>query len=163
MLIDLTYFKGSLFLAQLGQPDISERVEDFIEEFEREYLQKCVGLALAEELLAYDGDPINPDFEALLEGTNYEKDGDLLHFEGLKKGLAYYVYFQYVIDQYSTRAGVGEVIPLTENSEVIVPQRKRAIAWNNAANIANQVPFLDLDIENYVRQEPFEKTNRFDI
>lgn len=117
MIINGDYFVGELYISQ-AQPGASStaannkvEVAQFIDEYEREILEKGLGYGLMKEFYSF----INPKtggikedqngtkWDKLLNGDQYVKNGETYYWQGLvvKEGIiyrslmAYYVYFHY--------------------------------------------------------------------
>ena len=119
MIINDSYFKGDIYLAQVAQESRSGLVNNavnltyFIDKYERRILEKGLGQVLTGGLYSSvdtNGkildSAIGTRFDRLLNGESYTKDGIDFLWKGLvvKEGLlnrsmmAYYVYFKYVTE-----------------------------------------------------------------
>lgn len=119
MIINDSYFKGDIYLAQVAQESRSGLVNNavnltyFIDKYERRILEKGLGQVLTGGLYSSvdtNGkildSAVGTRFDRLLNGESYTKDGIDFLWKGLvvKEGLlnrsmmAYYVYFKYVTE-----------------------------------------------------------------
>jgi len=156
MIIDNTYFIGSLYIPH-ANPSISDDVEavesdvtEFINDYTREALIKCLGYQLFKEL-EDELDPTQANgldsgaaakWNDLLNGKEYTDPSSSLtvywrgiRYKSISTGdynrsfLANYVYFYYEQDDYVTRSDVGHAIEVAKNAEIVAPTNKVVKAW----------------------------------
>lgn len=75
-LIDKTYFKGSISLAQLGQADVVNNLNVFINQHEPLLLQACLGYELWEDFVAGLSEPIiDQKWLDIRDGATFQASG----------------------------------------------------------------------------------------
>ena len=166
MIINTTYFKGDIYLPH-AKPGISDsitdvesKVVDFINEYDQDCLEKCLGIRLATEFFN-KLDSSTPTFikvgedvkwNRLLNGHTYTKaNGDVVVWKGIRRGtvslgepvinckhdksfLADYVYFYYESNSFITRGDAGSGKNKSANSETVMPNFKVTKAWRSFFN-----------------------------
>lgn len=138
MIIDSTYFKGPLTLAQLGQQSVEDNLNIFIEQYEPEFLSKSLGYALSQSLIegidVGSGD-IEQKWLDLLNGVQFTNTaGRARKWIGFASEvfspIAAYVYWYFQRDKATNTTGSGEVKAQNENSSTVSPANKMNNAWN---------------------------------
>lgn len=147
--IDKSYFIGPLTIANTHTEEVSLRLSDFIEVYERQFFRELLGRDLYEEFEAAtegypgsSGSPLTVEtrWRELIEGATYEINGKTTRFRGLidttsripRSPIAGYVYFYWCRDAYTQTVGIGEVKSKSENSSPASPIFKQVAAWNEA-------------------------------
>lgn len=145
-LIDLTYFKGEIYLGQLSEDYIQENLTTFIEKYERSYLIDLIGK------------------DRYLESIAEPPTIDLSSVEDLDNAIAYYVYYYYVRNETYQRAGIGATKPQSENATVVEPQVQMVKAWNEMVNYTeNTIIELETLLSDTSIINPFNYKNSLDF
>ena len=156
MIINNTYFKGEIYIPHAKTSitdtvrDIEGEVVDFINEYSRDCLFKCLGSSLFYELEsklnpANDNgliDGVDVKWDSLLNGTSYidpNTDKEIvwrgIRFKSIPSGsydksfLASYVYYFFEEHDFITRSDVGHQIEKARNADVVTPTNKVVKAW----------------------------------
>lgn len=142
--IDYTYFQKRLTaIPNLNQDNVLADVQDYIVEYDNEYLVKVLGQELKDEYeagLAVDPpENIEQRWLDLRDGVDFEYNGIKYKWRGFvratkKSPIAYYVMWHYVRDKNATFTGVGLVRDKAENSENVSPNRRMVDIWNKMAD-----------------------------
>ena len=157
-IIDKSYFFGELLIAQLSETSVQDKVANFIDIYEREFLEGILGYVSYKDFID------NPNSQKWVD-VRYEKEyvdeyGIPRKWKGLKfttgtinqSPIANYVYYWYQRSQLTNTGGVGEVKTKSENSYPAIPKWKMENAWNNMVDSvielysfmrANQVTYSD--------------------
>lgn len=123
-LIDATYFKGEILVAQRSQPEVQEALQSFIDKYEPKILNVLMGASFYALFKAgLLEDPIDDRWISLRDGTD------------LKQIIANYVYFWYIRNQATQTVGVGEVKPSTDNAILTSATDKTVRAWNEMVDM----------------------------
>jgi hypothetical protein len=127
MIIDSTYFKLEINIAQLGQLEVQENVNAFIKKYERKFLLNYFGLELMQEIEIENDTPTNPEIAKILNGS-----GAWIGLKNTDKisPIANYVFYYYAQDMISQQDGVGETWSKAENAQLTSPDSRCAYAWN---------------------------------
>lgn len=141
MIIDYTYFRGEIMIAQLSQAEVREDLQLLIDKYETSYLKKLLGLGLYNAFIA-GIDPISGADQKwlnILQGVEYEhngKDYEWIGFENSEKEspIANYVYYKYITKEVEQTTGIGQVVPKAENAVIASADPKRVRAWNEMVN-----------------------------
>lgn len=138
-IIDSTYFFGPLAIAQIEQPSVQAEVNDFIAQYETEFLRALLTPGLYTAYIA--GVQANTDeYLALKNGADFSwLDGSTLHFNGLvytegdkhRSPIANYVYCRYQQHNRSVSTGTGEKELAAQNATNISVAHKVVAAWND--------------------------------
>lgn len=157
MIIDLTYFHGLINIPQLSQPYVSDSVDSFIVEFERDILIKILGLRMYNAFMAgLTESVVEQRWQDLRDGVEYNNKEWMGFANSRKKSLiANYVYYWYTRDQVTQTTGVGESATKTENAVRVSPAGKQTRAWNEMVNwIADLYEFLKYKSADYPEFKP---------
>lgn len=161
--INNTYFNRDINLTS-GQLN---NMTFWISEYEPEILEKLLGYNLYSELISdldIDGNPQSQKFIDLVDGKEFSFDlnGYTINtkWKGLRNNfkkslIAYYVYYQYRINNESFNSSVGQVITNTENSVHVDAKPELIIAWNKMIDLYGFIPYnyvnnCFLDNSNYI-------------
>ena len=127
---------------------VQEYVQSVIDTYEPKYLQSVLGYKLYKAFIAdLEIDPIPERATNLLTGCEFECNGVLLKWCGLKNTttfyspLADYVMVNYLNDNSSSTTGVGESIPQPDHGVVASTLPKIMQLWNNMRN-DNKILYL---------------------
>lgn len=145
MIIDYTYFFGKLRLPQTGNTEGREEIEQLIEIYETEYLQKVLGydlwLAFTEGI---EGSPggYEQRWIDLLEGIVFDFKGVDTLWNGFdptskKSPIANYVYYKYLEDTASDVTLAGTSTGAVDNNTRTSPMQKMVNAWNDMVDMNN--------------------------
>lgn len=164
-LIDESYFVGELQIVNTDKTHILERLENFINKYELEFLRDIMGYDLYKAYTA--GIAVNPPdvkWTNIKAGVEYTGSDDRLHkWEGLAKPLANYVYYWWQKDQDTQTVGLGEVKTKGENSVNVSPIRKMVRAWNEMSDqVSSLYYYLNSNPDTYTewRDYPYRYRTR---
>lgn len=145
-LINETYFVGDLNIPNTSNPAILERLQWFINKYERKMLEDLLGYELWKLLDTQitqeeENSPATPlpRLASLLDGTEYtDTGGRLRNWRGLvytESGapcslVANFVYWHWIKDQTTQTVGFGEVATQAQNATLVSPTVKQVSAWN---------------------------------
>lgn len=155
-----TYYKNELYISH-AKPSItsdvttvSAELDDFILEYERECLVKCLGLQLAKEFISQLDDTkanglvagADAKWNDLLNGKTYTNpSGEVVEWLGIRRKdskdsytisfLANYVYYQYEQNYDIFRSGIGNVKGKVNNTVEKSPAPKAIRAWRKMVDI----------------------------
>lgn len=147
MIIDSTYFKGLINIPNIDNPEVSEDLDEYIEEHEPAFLREVLGLSLYN---AYKEAPA--DYADLINGVEYiNGNGKTVRYEGLEKAIAHYTWFHWTRDKASATTGVGEAINQTDNAKRVSPASKLVRVWNK------MIDYVD-ELRNYLYTNRTEYT-----
>lgn len=136
MIIDYSYFIGKINLPQTGNTPGRAEIDQFIETYEKEYLQRVLGYDLWKAFTDETGGSgeIDQRWTDLLTGAEYSH-GDHTHkwegFEDKPSPIAQYVYYRYMEDKAIDTVLVGTSTGDTDNATRVSPAAKMLDAWNN--------------------------------
>lgn len=148
MITDYTYFTKRLNLPQVGNSAGRKDVNDYIEQYEREYLQCVLGRDLWQILSDQtegSGLPTDERILNLLEGAEFTLHGKVYYWGGFKNEekispIANYVFYQYVDERQIDFTLVGNVKSTTENNRVEDATPRLVYAWNRMVDM-NRILF----------------------
>ena len=144
MIIDATYFIGDIHLPQVGanastMVNDNALLEDFINQYEPELLNKALGRKLYNEFkLNIDtGSTLiagaDQKWDDLLNGANYEKNGVTYFWRGLidssKSLIAYYVYYYMLQSKITQQTTVGTIKAEAKNAASASSTNVMVSAW----------------------------------
>lgn len=147
--IDYTYFIRDINLTS-GQLN---GIDGWVTIYETEILKKLLGYELYTELindLDGSGNPQTQKFTDLVDGKefSFELYGYTINtkWEGfrntLKKSfIAYYVYYQYRIENESFNSSVGQVLTSTENAIRVDATPTLISSWNKMIDLYGFIPY----------------------
>lgn len=178
-IIDTSYFKGDLQIAQLAQQAVSAKATKYIDTYEPELLEKALGYELCKAFTdGLTADPADARWVALRDGAEYtDRNGDLTKWDGFKNAkklspIANYVYYHILCNDATWTTGSGEVTPNNENAKRESPTTKISAAWNNMVNMlcrmrgyldANKVLYPEWKGWRLSQESYFRKINDFGI
>jgi hypothetical protein len=159
-LIDNSYFVGPLYVAQLGQPDVAEQMQYYIDRYEKEFLTAALGYGLYKSFK--DGlaiDPIDQKWVDIRDGKEfintagwwpYALSGSVtgpfynsnqpVQWNGFSgqpeqpnqaSPIAAYVYVKYMRDLYNQVTGIGTVKAASDAATNVPPNWKLTDRWND--------------------------------
>lgn len=169
MIIDQTYFHGLINIPQLSQPYVSDSVDSFIVEFERDILIKILGLQMYNAFISGLAESVvQQRWQDLLYGAEYNGKEWIGFTNSRKKSLiANYVYYWYTRDQATQTTGVGEAATKTENAVRVCPAGKQVRAWNEMvdwiADLYGFIKYKSADYPEFKPQPPICKINALNL
>lgn len=123
-LIDLTYFRRGINVAQLSQPEVREVVESYVDMYEPYLLSVFLGQSLYDDLLQ--------GLQATVVEQRWLDLKEWLANSTLKASpIANYVFSHLVYDEVTENTGIGIVSPQGENGTKATPVYKSVKAWND--------------------------------
>jgi hypothetical protein len=135
-IVDKTYFFGEILIGQLSELAVQDKVANFIDMYEPEFLEGILGYVSYKNFLLT---PPDQKWLDLLNGKEYvDEYGVTRNWKGLKfttgtikqSPIAFYIYYWYQRSQLTNTAGVGEVKAHSENGYTASPKYKMVNAWN---------------------------------
>lgn len=169
MILDKSYFIGELDIPT-NNANIEPSLNYFIEKYEKQFLVGILGYELY--LLfaaAYMIDPIATPYKELLEGDNYEYEGVIYRWEGLKETIiepdpnndppivgkyrsiiANYVYYRWMRDKDLQNVGIGVVATKAENSTKVSSASKAVRAMSELRiSMRSYIQYMDYKAGTY--------------
>lgn len=147
-LITIEYFNRDIDIPNLNKDDGDSFETDYINKYQKEYLQKSLGYAMFKDFeTALSGTP-DQKWTDLLEGKDYtvEIEGETVatRWNGLQNTemispIAYYVYFKWLKSNYAQLTGTGVGISDKENATNHVPNFKAVHAWNEYIKLTGNI------------------------
>ena len=166
MLIDIDYFKGALQIPNLGK-DSTAFQSNYMAIYEKEVLVKLLGNTLYQEMIANYVSGTPSIWVDLVEGKTYEVEYNSETYQVKWNGLindekisliAYYVYFNYIQQNYQQATGLGIVQSNTENGTIVSPNQKLVWANNECARLAGSYPYRLIGESTYTPIETLEES-----
>jgi hypothetical protein len=165
-LIDASYFVGELNIPNTSSPAIAERLQVFIDKYERQFLEDLLGYELWKLLDTQitqeeENSPATPlpRLAILLDGVEYtDSGGTLRKWRGLvyvdgalpRSLIANYVYWHWMKDQATQTTGLGEAATQAQNATLVSPTGKMVAACNEMARgVAQLHYFLNTNQADY--------------
>lgn len=168
-LIDDSYFRGEINIAQLSQATVRSTLAQFIEKYEPKCLKQVLGLQFAIDFMEQI-DPVSGTIEQrwldLLNGKVYEFQGRSFEWIGFvndqKESLiANFIYFWWIRKEVQQTTGMGQVKPAGENGTITSSMNTTVRAWNEMVEWSHSlVLFLDANRAVYPEWKPYSM-NRF--
>lgn len=167
MIIDSTYFRAEINVAQLGTEEVQENLEIFITKYEKRFLQNYFGYELAQMIVAENQAPNDPEIAKILNGAVITYQGKEYVWIGLKNEekvspIANFVFYYWAQDGISQQDGVGETWTKAENATLVSPDSRCAYAWNEMIEMLDP---LEMFIKNYPERTGcnFKPINSFNL
>jgi hypothetical protein len=129
MIVQTYDFVGDRSIPNSGDKNVMDRLNWFIDKYDRDCLNYVLGYDLYQVVLSpyVSGSPI----DQLLTGTVYvDNNGNNIYWAGLKPMVLDYVYYYYMADDVATNTGKGVTIPKKDMAINISPAQKMIVAWN---------------------------------
>lgn len=152
MIIDSTYFVNRLNLPQTGNSAGLAEVQDFIDQYEPEYLQCVLGYDLWQAFIAgIEGSGLPEQrWTDLLEGKEFTKHNIVYKWNGFApenkiSPIANYVFYQFVDEREQDFTLVGNVKSTTENNRVVNATPRLVYTWNRMVD-ANRLLYNFLQV-----------------
>lgn len=188
-LIDETYFVGDLNIPNTATPAILERLQWFIDKYEKELLEDLLGyelwklldIQITQEEENSPATPL-PRLASLLNGVEYTDGGGMLRkWRGLvytqggspRSLIANFVYWHWIKDHATQTVGLGEVATQAQNAILTSPVVKQVTAWNDMSKQVQELWYflntLQADYQEWVGWSKWPmyllaaKTNQFGI
>lgn len=144
MYIDRTYFVGEINIPGTGSLAVQERLNFFIEKYEKELLRALLGYELYDAFVAGTKDKteeqIDPKWKDLRDGKTYTASnskkaswGGLWDSTTKQSPIANYVYYWWTRDKASHTSEVGETSE-GDTAVKVSPVAKQARAWNEISD-----------------------------
>lgn len=146
-LIDITYFFGEFNISQKSHAPVSEGINDYIDTYEPEYIEKALGEDFAALFNANPSDPRFDDLQAMLIKT--------------PSPIAGYVFFHYQRDHAIISTGAGDARAKSENSERSPEVYRMTKAWNTMARKTRKIQRYLLDNATIFPEFKLCETDRF--
>lgn len=141
MIIDSTYFINKLGLPQVGNPEGLIAVNNFINQYEPEFLQCVLGFDLSQAFVdgLEDSLPEQRWFD-LANGKNYTYKGYNNKWQGFENTtkqspIANYVFYQFVIFKSTDFVLTGRVVSETDNNRTVNSIDELVDAWNRMVDM----------------------------
>lgn len=169
MIIDYTYFRGEITVAQLSQAPVREDLQLLINKYEKEYLKMILGLGLYKAFIA-GIDPISGADQKwlnILQGVDYTHNGrdyEWIGFENSQKEspIANYVYYKYTAKEVELTTGIGQVKPKAENAVIASAVPKMVRAWNEMVDWQRGlIRYLNENKSVYPEWKPYTDYSRW--
>lgn len=112
-----------------------ERLTHFIEEYEPKILKKILGQKFFNLLQAELSGGLAGDWDVLVNGGDFTKDGVTYQFLGLKPITARFIFYWYHRNNHYEVAQTAGSMPLRKDSVVKSMAFKQMKAWNDAVDL----------------------------
>lgn len=156
MILSNTDFVGEVLIPNNTNADVILYINQYIDEYEPEFMKKILGYALYK---AYLADPLNAIYVKLIDGDEYtDEDTVLQQFRGLKFSLVRYVYWKIMASKVSQHTGTGTFISQSDQMTPVSPNKRMVTAWNQMAK--NLWAFSDYMAVNELVYPLYEEPDR---
>lgn len=166
-IIDHTYFFGKLSLPQTGNTEGRSIVQQFIDQYEPEYLKRAMGYelwkAFTDGIESSGETPADERWRDLTDGAEFEYNDRTYKWNGFDpvdklSPIANYVYYRYMEDRASANTLVGTVVQNVDNNTRVNALRKMVDAWNDMVEM-NKLLYYFLQVNaatypEYVEPDP---------
>jgi hypothetical protein len=152
-LIDYTYFRDELQLANTATPEVQTFLTLTISRKQYEFLQLLLGPSLYDQFVTWYGiDPTDTtnNFYYLLNGKTFTVNGCTHNWVGLRvdtlkiSPIANYVYFYYQNNNVTQTTSPGEARTNSQNASVANPANKMIDAWSEMVdNLRQYLVFMN--------------------
>ena len=157
MIIDYTYFTiGKLKLAQTGNTEGRTEINQDIEIYEPELLQKALGYDLWKAFTdGIEGSgSIETRWESLLSGIEFDYYGKNYKWNGFGPDnklspIANYCYYRYMEDSASDVTLAGTATGAVDNNTRVAPMQKMVNAWNDMVDMLHILHRFLLSSDDY--------------
>lgn len=142
-IIDATYFRAELTVANVSQPAVLDNLNSFITKYEQKFLVQLLGADFAQDFI--DGiAEVEPE-------ERYTELLDVIRNTTTKESpIANYVYCKYQENLNTVSVGSGTAKPALENAQQASNLSKNVRAWNEMVENVYQVKaYLYANIEAY--------------
>lgn len=148
MIIDYTYFVGKLNLPQTGDTLSRQIVDQFIERYEPELLEKVLGpglfQAFTDEVYSSGSGDIEQRFLDLLDGVSFSYNNRPYRWVGfrntaLRTPIANYVYYKFLEDLANSVTLTGVAESQTDNNRTVSHNSRMVDAWNEMIDYNNML------------------------
>lgn len=150
MIINSTYFINKLALPQVANPEGLIAVNNFIQQYEPEFLECALGFDLWQAFVAgvEDSGP-EERWVLLLEGSSYTLNGRNGKWQGFQNvakqsPIANYVFYQFMDNKAVDFVLTGNVVSDTENNRTVNGMDRMVDTWNRMVD-------LNHNLLNYLR------------
>lgn len=162
-IIDPSYFTGKINLPQTGNTAGNERVQQFIDRYEPEFLKQALGYSLWKAFTGgIEGSgTIDQKWLNLLYGAEFTIGTRVHRWNGFAQEgsgiviapetpIAQYVYYQFLRDIASSITLVGNAASKTDNAERVNSLSKMCDAWNDMVDMTQLLAaFLTVNATDY--------------
>ena len=147
--IDNTYFVGEIAVPnQTGTISNATAIIQAIGQYEKEILISLLGYKLYSLLIAdldAEGLPQTQPFIDLVDGAEFEINGILLKWNGLKNSdkqslIAYYTYYKMIERETVHNSGIGAILAKGEKGNRVSPVNKMINAWDRMRELYGKSP-----------------------
>lgn len=159
-LITFDYFAGEIYIAQLGQKTVQDKMTLFINKRERDYLLAIMGYEFFKEAnTGMSAAEPEAKWSELKSGAEYTDEYGILQkwtgFSNIEKisPVANYVYFWYSRDNASKTTVIGEVQDTKTITINVAPAFKQMRAWNEMVE-------MNLSLVDFLINKKDEDGNR---
>lgn len=141
MIIDSTYFINKLALPQVSNPEGLIAVNNFINQYEPEFLQCALGYNLWQAFVDGIEDSFPEDrWVWLLEGHSYTYNGRDNAWKGFENAskqspIANYVFYQFMDNKAVDFVLTGNVVSSTENNRTVNGVDRMVDTWNRMVDM----------------------------
>lgn len=138
-------FVAEIAIAQSENPYVDTNIQSFIDKYERKFLRdELFGATFYAEILSglalLDTNPAKAKWISLRDETD------------LKQMIANYVYYWYKRNETTLSAGISEVKPKAQNSDVTNSIDKQVRAWNEMVHMVRLFDLSTTTYPNWVRK-----------
>ena len=149
MIINSTIFSGDLNIPNRTNANIQALIDLTISEREPELLKELFGYGMYKDFIA-GLTTLTQRWVDLRDGKEYTVNGKLYEFVGIKKMIANYVWYYFMQAATTNTTGAGQVLPTTENGQVVGSLSKMVDSWNRMSNyVESMVHFLNNNEATY--------------
>jgi hypothetical protein len=173
-LIDESFFIGEINIPNTGKPEIKESLDVFINKYEKELMQRLLGIQLWK---IYDIDSTSLRFTDLINGVDYTTGSYYYSWRGLVWGtapnkhslIANYIYWHWIKDKEIWNSGIGTIRATPNQAISISPGLKMSTTWNQFSyQVAEFNHYMSSSLSVYPEWQPFNlwefrTVNDFDI
>ena len=146
--IDNTYFVGEIAIPnQTGTISNATAITQAIGQYEKEILISLLGYKLYSLLIAdlSEGEPQSQIYKDLVNGAEFEINGILLKWNGLKNSdkqslIAYYTYYKMIERETVHNSGIGAILAKGEKGNRVSPVNKMINAWDRMRELYGKLP-----------------------
>jgi hypothetical protein len=142
--IDDTYFIRGLTVAQIGQGGGNqEALQMYITLYEPKFLQEVLGYGFYKLMMA---NIASPRFAALINGAEYTYENVLRKWGGFSNAekespVANYVFYQFGRRNVEHAVGLGVMLPVAENAQIMIPTLTLINAWNEMVTMVKNMNY----------------------
>jgi hypothetical protein len=158
MITTQNQFVGELNIILQENCGVDNTLKYFIDKYEPEILRKVVGQKFYNDILAaLEVEPLDAEFDKLINGGSFDIDGVAYHFRGLKwitAGIIYYWYHRN--NAYNTAQTGGTKPTYTSGLESVSMGFKMRQAFNEAIDLIDDGKCNTPTLKNFLENSDFE-------